>query len=231
MFGSSSKPVVISYGSMRPKRRRLPAWLLWLLAGVVAGAGGLWYVQEKHLPPRLSAQASGELRAAFDQADAERRSLRTQLDATTQRLDAAQATQKRQETELAAPRAEAQRLRDELSALIDALPADPRGGAVQLRAGALALQAGRLAYDVVLTREAAAAPLSGVMQVSVLGLTARGAESTVALEPVKLSPLGRHALLRGSLALPEGFRPRQATVQVLDAPGGRALGMRVWVVR
>jgi hypothetical protein len=229
MFGSSSKPVVLSYGARR-KRARPPAWLLWWGAGVVVGAGGLWYVQEEHLPPRLSAEASRELRAAFDQADAERRSLRTQLDATTQRLDAAQGTLKRQEAELAAPRAEAQRLRDELAALIDALPADPRGGAVQLRAGTLALRAGKLAYDVVLTREAANPMLSGVLQVSVLGLTARGAESTVALDPVKLS-LGRHSLLRGSLALPEGFRPRQATVQVLDAPGGKALGMRVWLVK
>jgi hypothetical protein len=229
MFGSSSKPVVISYGARR-KRGRPPAWLLWWLAGVALGAGGLWYVQENHLPPRLSAQASTELRAAFDQADAERRSLRTQLDATTQRLEAALATTRRQEAELAAPRAEAQRLRDELTALIDTLPADPRGGAVQLRAGTLVHQAGKLVYDVVLTREAANPALAGVLQFSVLGLTARGAESTVALDPVKLT-LGRHALARGSLALPEGFRPRQATVQVLDAPGGRALGMRVWLVK
>jgi hypothetical protein len=74
MFGAS-KPVVIS-DSRRRKGWRPPAWLLWWLAGVAIGAGGLWYVQENHLPPRLSAQASSELRSSFDAADAERKTLR-----------------------------------------------------------------------------------------------------------------------------------------------------------
>jgi len=30
--------------------------------------------------------------------------------------------------------------------------------------------------------------------------------------------------------LPQGFRPQQATVQVLDKPGGKLLGMRVMYV-
>jgi hypothetical protein len=229
MFGSP-KPVVISYGSRRP-RRRVPAWLLWLAAGVVAGAGGLWWAQERFLPPRLSAPETRDLRSAYDQADAERKSLAIQLAATTQRLDASLATTQRQEAELAAPRAAAERARDELNAVIAALPPDPRGGAVEVRAARFAAQGGALVHDVVLTRERdAAKPLSGVMQLSVLGLTARGAESTVTLDPVKLA-LGAHAVVRGRLPLPEGFRPRQVTVQVLDAPGGKLLGMRVLLVK
>jgi hypothetical protein len=229
MFGSS-KPVVLSYGQRRA-RKRVPSWLLWLLTGVAVGAGGLWWLQERYLPPRLSAADSRELRSAFEQADAERRNLTAQLAATTQRLDASLAANKRQADELAAPRAAAERLRDDLGALIAALPPDPRGGPVEVRAARFAVKDGALVHDVALTRErdtATAQP--GVMQLSVLGLTARGAESTVALEPVNVS-LGAQALVRGRLPLPEGFRPRQVTVQVLDRPGGKPLGMRVMLVK
>lgn len=231
MFGNS-KPVVLSYGSRRKSAWRPPRWLVLLLFGIAAGAGGLWLLQEEYLPPRLSAQASSELRSAFEQADTERKSLQAQLASTAQQLQAAQATSQRQSEELAAPRAAAQKLRDDMAALIAALPADPRGGAVEVRAARFATTpAGALAYDVVLTRERdAAKPLAGVMQMSVLGLTARGAETTVALKPVDVA-VGTHALVRGSLPLPDGVRPRQVTVQVLDAPGGKTLGMRVMLVR
>jgi len=48
----------------------------------------------------------------------------------------------------------------------------------------------------------------------------------VALTPIALT-LGSHGVLRGSLQLPEGFKPRQTTVQVLDRAAGKSLGMRV----
>jgi hypothetical protein len=231
MFGPS-KPVVLSYGSRRSRGWRPPRWLVLLLLGIGAGAGGLWLLQEKYLPPRLSADASSELRSAYEQADAERKSLKAQLASTTQQLEAAQATAKRQSDELAAPRAAAQKLRDDMAALIAALPADPRGGAVEVRTARFATTpTGALAYDVVLTRERdAAKPLTAVMQFSVLGLTARGAETTVSTKPVDVS-VGSHALVRGSVALPDGVRPRQVTVQVLDAPGGKTLGMRIMLVK
>ena len=230
MFGRS-KPVVISY-SRRRHGPRVPRWLVLLGVGVAAGAGGLWLAQEKWLPPRLTADASRELRANFEQADAERKSLATQLAATTRELQAAQATVQRQTQELAAPRAEAQKLRDDMAALIAALPADPRGGAVEIRAGRFAAQGNALAYDLVLTRDAkaAATPLSASLQLNVLGLTPRGAETTVALKPVDIS-VGGHALVRGTVPLPDGVRPRQVTVQVLDAPGGKSLGMRILTVK
>jgi hypothetical protein len=230
MFGRS-KPVVISY-SRRRSGPRVPRWLVLLVAGIAVGAGGLWLAQEKWLPQRLSADASRELRASFEQADAERKSLGTQLAATTRELQAAQANVQRQSQELAAPRAEAQKLRDDMAALIGALPADPRGGAVEIRAGRLAAQGNALAYDLVMTRDAkvGAAPLAASLQLNVLGLTARGAETNVALKPVDIS-VGGHALVRGTLPLPDGVRPRQVTVQVLDAPGGKSLGMRILTVK
>ncbi|MES2959103.1 MAG: hypothetical protein V4792_13015 [Pseudomonadota bacterium] len=230
MFGRS-KPVVFERYGRRRSRWRLPRWLLLLLAGLAAGAGGVILLQERYLPPRLSAEATRELRSAFEQADAERKQLKTRLDATGQQLDAALAAKKRQDEELAAPRATAQRLRDDMAALIATLPPDPRGGAVEVRAGRFAAQGGVLAYDVVLTRERdTVKPLAGVMQLSVTGLSARGAEATATLKPVDVS-LGSQALVRGSLPLPEGFKPRQATVQVLDRAGGKPMGMRVMLVK
>jgi hypothetical protein len=230
MFGRP-KPVVISYGRRRTGPR-VPRWLVLLAFGIAVGAGGLWLAQEKWLPPRLSADASRELRTNFDQADAERKSLAAQLAATTRELQAAQTTMQRQAQELAAPRAEAQKLRDDMAAIIAALPADPRGGTVEIRAGRFAAQGSALAYDLVLTRDAkvATTPLSAALQLNVLGLTPRGAETTIALKPVDIS-VGGHALVRGTLPLPDGVRPRQVTVQVLDAPGGKSLGMRIMLVK
>ena len=198
MFGQS-KPVVFDRYARRRPRWRLPRWLLLLVAGTAAGAGGVVFVQERYLPPRLSADATRELRSAFEQADAERQRLKTQLASTSQQLDAALAAKKRQDDELAAPRAAAERLRDDMAALIATLPPDPRGGTVEVRAGRFAAQGGQLAYDVVLTRERdTAKPLAGVMQLSVVGLSARGAETSVALKPVDLS-IGSHALVRGKI--------------------------------
>ena len=230
MFGSN-KPVVFERYGRRRSRWRLPGWLWLLTGGVAAGAGGLFFLQERHLPPRLSAADTATLRSDFAQADAERQKLKTELATTRRQLDTALATTQRQETELAAPRAAAQRLRDDMAALIGTLPPDPRGGAVEVRAARFAAQGSALAYDIVLTRERDnAKPLAGVLQLSVMGLSARGAETTLALKPVDLS-LGGQALVRGSLPLAEGFKPRQVTVQVLERAGGKPLGMRVMLVK
>ena len=227
-----SKPVVISYNNRRRSGPPVPRWLIVLTLGVAAGAGGLWLLQEKYLPPRLTPADSQQLIAAFDQADAERKSVKEQLAATAMQLETAQATTRRQNQELAAPRAEAQKLRDDIAAMIGALPADPRGGVVQVRGANFVAQGNALAYDVILTRDAKAdtQPMTGVMQFGVFGLTPRGTETTVALKPVEIS-LGAHGLLRGSLPLPDGMRARQVTVSVHESVGSKALGMRVMLVR
>ncbi len=229
MFGKS-KPVVISY-SRRRGGGRPPRWLVLLLVGIAIGAGGLWLLQQEFLPPRLTVEASRELRSAYELADAERKSLKAQLATTAQQLATAQAAMKRQSDELAAPRTEAQKLREDMAALIDALPADPRGGAVEVRTASFTAKDNALAYDIVLTRDGATAqPLAAVMQLNVLGLTARGAQTRLALDPVNIS-VGAFAIVRGNLPLPAGVRARQVTVQVLDGPDGKALGMRVLPVR
>ncbi len=231
MFRQSRPVVLESYGRRR-SRWRLPRWLVLLLGGMALGVGGVVLVQERYLPPRLSVADSSTLRSGFEQADAERLRLKSELGASTQRLEAALVDKKNLLDELGASRTTVERLRDDVASAVAALPADPRGGGgVEVRAGRFAAKDGMLAYDVVLTRErTAGAPLTGVMQLVVAGESASGANTTVMLKPVALA-VGRHEILRGSLPLPEGFRPRQATIQVLDRVAGKTLGTRVMLVR
>jgi hypothetical protein len=228
MFGRS-KPVEFNpYG--RRRARRVPPWLLLLLTGVAAGVGGVLVVQERYLPPRLSAEASSALRADYAQADQERTRLRAELGTTAKRLDAVLAERKALAEQLAVTRQEADDLRGSVTALAAILPADPRGGIVQVRAARFTTEGGKLLYDVVLSRDKGAGkPLPGVMQVVVAGAPKGKPETSVRLTPVAIS-LDLVESVRGGLTLPDGFDPRQATVQVLDRPDGRLLGKRVLTV-
>jgi hypothetical protein len=229
MFGRS-KPVIFDPYPRRRARVRVPRWLLLLLLGIAVGVAAVLIVQERVLPPRLSAEASARLERDYAQADAERRQLAQQLADNGRRLDAALADKTRLAEQLAASRAAAQRLGDDLAAVIDALPPDPRNGRVDVRAARFAAKGGRLVYDVVLTRDGAnPRPLNGVMQFTVAGAAARGGDGTVTLDPIPLA-IGARQVVRGSQPLPAGFRPQQSTVRVLDG-GGAALGMRVLPVR
>lgn len=230
MFGQSKPVVLESYGSRR-KRGRPPRWLVLLLSGMVVGAVGVVIVQERYLPPRLSPSESTKLRTAFEEADTERLRLKNELGATTGKLNAALAEKKGLADELAASRSTTERQREDMNAVVAALPPDPRGGSVEVRAGRFTTKGSMLVYDVVLTRDRSGSkPMAGVMQLLVAGSPAKGPETTVALKPVALS-LGSHEVVRGSQPLPEGFRPRETTIQVLDRAGGRPLGMRVMLIK
>lgn len=231
MFGSSSKPVVFDPYRRQRSRIRIPRWLLLLLFGMAAGAGGVVYVQEELLPPRLSAGESSDLRRTLKDSEAERVRLKAELASATQGLAAAQAAQQRSAQELGSARSSVEALRGDLAALVAALPPDPRGGVVQVRSARFSAAAGKLEYDVVLTRERAGTrPLDGVLQLVVAGTAAGGRETSISLKPVTLS-VGAHEVVRGSAPLPEGFKPERTTVQVLDRPAGRSLGMRVLLVQ
>ena len=228
MFARSSPVIVDSY-SARRARKKLPRWLLWLSAGIAAGVAGVLLAQERWLPPRLGAAESARLSSAYDQADRERLQLRQQLAETQARLQEAQGqAQQLGETDQARRR-ELAALREDFSALVDALPPDPRGGAVQVRAARLRSEGGKLAYDIVLTRSSGA-PWNGVLQLVLSGGAGNNANASARLEPLPLR-IERHASLRGSRPLPAGFDARQVSIQVLDRPQGQLMGMRVMNLR
>ncbi len=190
---------------------------MWCLFGALAGAAGVVYVQEQYLPPRLSSSETVSLRSAYTQADADRK-----------RLQGADEERTRLGNELVASQARVDRLERDLAAVVEALPPDPRGGAVEIRAARFDLEQGHLVYELVLSRaKPGNKPLSMVLQLLVTQDPAQG--GTTPLPPETVS-LDRHLILRGKLALPAGLRPRQATVQLLDRPQGQLLGTRIlWV--
>ena len=221
------KPVAFEPYGRKRSSWRLPRWLVLLLVGVLGGVAGVMVVQQRLLPPRLSAPEAATLRERLAQAEQDRDRARGDLAATTQRLDAVVAERKALADELAADRERTKNARANEEFLIASLPPDPRGGAVEVRAARLTRQPGALAYEVLLTRAKGDAPMPAVMQFVVKG-TSAGAERFVTLEPIKVSVTGQS--LRGSVSLPDAFTPRQATIQVLDRAGGKQLGMRVMLV-
>jgi hypothetical protein len=230
MFGRS-KPVVFDPYRRQRSRWRLPPWLILLSTGVAAGAGGLFFLQERYLPPRLSPAESATLRSAYESADAQARRLQAELATALQQRDAALADAKRHAGELTDARAAAADLRADMASLVATLPPDPRDNRVEVRAARFEAGGGKLDYDVVLTRpRAGGKPLTGVLQLSVAGESGQGGPSTFSPEPIKVS-IGSHEVVRGQVVLPEGFRPQQTTVRVLDRAGGQPMGMRVMLVK
>lgn len=228
MFGNS-KPVVIDRYRSRRRRGSVPRWLVLLLLGIAIGALGVIVVEQSYLPPRLSAAESVALRRSFEQADRERERLRGELAGALQQRDAALAERRKLAAEAAASRDATERLRDVAASLVESLPPDPRGGEVEVRAARFDLEAGALAYDIVLTRpRAAAKPLSAVLQLVISG--AAGGAGATTLAPIPIS-VGAYESLRGKVALPDGLKPREAIINVLDRPGGRLLGKRVLYVK
>jgi len=225
MLGSS-KPIPFDPYGRRRSRRGPPRWLVLVLLGVALGAAAVLYVQERHLPPRLGADASARLRESFERADAERQRLQLDLTATADRLRALVEENKRLASEAGARGEAVQRLRQDIASLVATLPPDPRKTPVAVRAARFEVQGEALAYHVVLSREHAGKnAFGGVMQLVVAGASGR-ANDAVALAPVPIS-VGLYETVRGSVPLTTGFKPRQVTVNVLDKVGGKLMGMRV----
>jgi hypothetical protein len=226
MFGRNRPITFDPYGRRRGRRGLLPRWAWLLLIGLAAGAGGVLFVQQRVLPPRLSAAESIRLQQAFDSAHTERQRLTRELATAQQALQRAESARETAQQALTAGREQAERWDADLGFVVEALPADPRGGQIGVRAAQFDVERGLLRYSAALSREGREAALPVVMQIVVSGQTPQGDERSVPLQPVRLS-LARQAVVRGQLPLPEGFRPRLATLKLLAASGGAQLGMRV----
>lgn len=220
------KPV--PYGGQR-RSRRVPRWLLILLLGVAIGAGGLWYVQENYLPPRLSHGESIELKAQLDQTASQRDQFEQQFKRTSDELAAVRSESEKAQQSLGIARQANERLQKDLSQFVQALPPDPRGGPIGVRTATFAVASGQVTFHVVFTRQRRGEDVfRGVMQLVVTGTRAGSSrEESVSLPPVQMA-LESYQHLSGTLAMPEGMVPREIMIRVLRAPGGEMLGMRVY---
>src|SRR5215472_10852624 len=164
MLGSSSRP--IPFDPYRRRRsRRIPRWLVLLLLGIALGVGAVLVVQERYLPPRLSAEASARLRDSYERADGERQHLQSELTTASERLRGTLDENKRLQADVAARSETAKHQRDDIASLVAALPPDPRGSPVSVRAARFEVQGAALAYNVVLSRDRVGAnPFAGVVQ-------------------------------------------------------------------
>lgn len=230
LFGRS-RPVVFEPHGRGRRRGKMPRWLVGGLVGVAVGAGGVLYVQERHLPPRLSYAAAQRLQQSYQTAEAERQRLAQQSAEAERRLKQALEEQRTLNEQLAASRLTIERLNADLEALVDVLPPDPRGGVVAVRAARFRAAGDALDYEVLLTREPSGErPLPAQMQVVVSGQGERGVESKLTMAPVAVA-IRTHQSLSGRWTLPRGFTARQAAVRITDGPGGAVLGQRVLYVR
>lgn len=229
MFGRS-KPTVFKPVPYQRQRQpwRVPRWLLLLLLGIAAGAGGLWYAQENYLPPRLSLPETLQLRGDLKGTSDERDKLREELKQTADKLSLSEVRSKKAQSDFANSQQTTDKLQKNLAQLLSSLPPDPRGGLIGIRAGSFSPTAGQLSYNIIFTRAVKSAEaFRGVAQLVVTGKRASGREEALTLTPIPMS-LETFELLSGSLILPDGFVPKEVMVRVLKGPGGDLIAMRVY---
>jgi hypothetical protein len=225
---SSFKPT--PYGRRPRSSRIVPRWLILLLFGVALGAGGLFYVQEKYGPERITLEHATQLRNDLSRVENDRQSLQSRLTGAEEQLGTARARADKLASELQATQASFQRLQADMELFEEVLPPDPRGSALGIRAARFGTQGNGLTYHVLLTRaDRPNNTFNGEMRLAAEGRTANGSNMTIDLAPVKVA-LGRYQHLRGTLQMPEGFVPRQITVRVMDS-SNRQQALRVLNVR
>ena len=227
---SPSKPVAYFSSGRRRHRARPPRWLVLLLTGAGLGIAGVVFIQESYLPPRIPVAAGEHLRNELAGSEAVRLKQEADLAETSKRLASSMNESQQLAEELANSRAAAARLQEDLKEIVLTLPPDPRGGEVEIRAGRFVATGSSLNYTLVLSHgRATEAALPVSLQYAVSGETARGT-STVFTAAAQPASVGSSFIQHGTIALPDGLRPRQVTIHVLDR-SGKSLGMRVLEVK
>jgi hypothetical protein len=230
MFGSSDrrafKPVPYR-GRNRRNTPSIPPWLLLLLLGMGLGAATLWYVQNNHLPARLSASESEQLRTDLSSANAAKDKFSAELKQSNDKLAQLQASEKKAQADLAVVSKSNERLQKDLTMFVSALPPDPRGGAVGIRTASFSNAGPQLSYSMIFTRPGKNADtFNGVVQLVLVG--PRGSSNvTVPLDPMPLT-MDAYQQLAGVVNVPAGMQPREVTVRVLTSAGGELVSMRVF---
>lgn len=231
MFGSSKRNVFTPtpYGNTR-RRRGIPRWLVLILTGIVLGSGGLLFLQKSYGPQRLTVEQSEQLQYDLNSANLDKQRLQSELDQKTRGLQEAQSTTSTQSQELQQAKAEIAKLRDDLQLFAKAMPADPRGTSPGIRAANFSNADGQLVYQILLMQDdPQSAEYRGEMELRISGRNAKRRNETITLPPVPVS-LNHYGHVDGSAPLPEGFTPRQVTVQITGEASKKLDATRTLIV-
>jgi len=217
-FGSSKRHVFkpTPYG-YRPRRRRIPRWLVLMLAGMALGAGGLLFLQKSYGPVRLTAEQSEQLHLDLNSANIDKQRLQSQLNQQSYELDEARTRLTQQSAELAQARQQLDQLQRDVNVLADAIPPDPRGTSPGIRAVRFQSRPGRLSYRILVMQDAnTSQPFAGTMEFAVTGRLGNGRSVTIDLPAIDVA-LTRYAQFDGVLTLPETMTAREITIRVRRA--------------
>ena len=227
MFGSSKRQAFrpTAYGHSR--RKGIPRWLVLMVTGIVIGAGGLLFLQKSYGPTRLTVEQSEQLHYDLNSANMDKQRLQTQLNQHAQELKEATARIQTQEKELQRRQAEIEQLNSDVALFVETAPGDPRNTSPGIRAVSLNYANGQLDYHILVMQDAdKAQPFSGQVSMTAAGRYSNGRNGNVDLEPFPVS-LERYTHLQGTLEVPEGFTPREVTIQIRAEGSERVSAMRV----
>ena len=227
MFGSSKRSAFrpTAYGQTR--RRGIPRWLVLLITGIVLGAGGLLFLQKSYGPTRLTVEQSEQLHYDLNSANMDKQRLQAQLNQHAKDLKDASSRIQSQESELQRRQSEIDRLSTDLALFTETAPEDPRGTSPGIRAVSLRYEDGQLDYHILVMQDAdKAQPFSGQVSLTAAGRYSNGRNGNVDLEPFPVS-LERYTHLQGTVEVPEGFTPREVTIQIRADGSERVSAMRV----
>lgn len=227
MFGSSKRKAFrpTAYGNSR--RRGIPRWLVLILTGIVLGAGGLLFLQKSYGPTRLTVEQSEQLHYDLNSANLDRQRLQSQLNQHVQELKESHSRIQSQDSDLRELQAEIDKLGTDVALFVATAPEDPRGTSPGIRAVNLNYAGGQLDYHILVMQNAGqTAPFNGEVTLTASGRYANGRSGNEQLTPFPIS-LERYTHLQGTVEVPEGFTPREVTIQIRPAGSERVVAMRV----
>ena len=235
MFGSSKRHAFTptAYGATR-KKRRIPRWLLLIIAGIVLGAGGLLFLQKSYGPKRLTVEQSEQLHYDLNSANMDKQRLQSELNQQGRDLAQARSRLEALEKELQAGRDELEAVKEHVTLFADAMPPAPRGTSPGINAASFDYldDSDTLQYNILVMqdKDQAGSTFNGVLQLAVTGRYPNGRTGTIELDPVDIA-VDRYNHVEGAVVIPNSMVPRQVTIQIMDSTGKRQVATRIINVR
>lgn len=229
-FGSKQPTFRASPYGYKRRNRRIPRWLILLTTGIVIGAGGVIFLQRSYGPQRLTVEQSEQLRMDLNSANIENQRLigenkKGQDQLTENTAEIASLNQK-----IASLQQSSQEIQQGVSSLINAIPPDPRGSNPGIRSAEMVLKEDGLHYSALLIQDAADSSSSiEDMPVKIkfvaIGTYRNGNTGYIDIGEHELS-LGLYKLVQGQGELPNGYKVRQVTIQVMADDTNKVIATR-----